>query len=70
MAAVNKRKHEISFEFAASVFKDPNAVSIFDDDHTPHLPLPPSMPLKHTDSSPMGYVREADNTGIILRSCP
>jgi uncharacterized protein len=33
-AAGNKRKHGITFELAASVFKDPNAISIFDEDHS------------------------------------
>ena len=33
-AISNRRKHGISFEFAASVFKDPKAVSIFDEDHS------------------------------------
>jgi uncharacterized DUF497 family protein len=28
-----KQKHGITFELAASVFKDPNAISIFDEDH-------------------------------------
>ena len=33
-AASNRQKHGISFELAASVFKDPKAVSIFDEDHS------------------------------------
>jgi|WetSurMetagenome_2_1015567.scaffolds.fasta_scaffold1297949_1 uncharacterized protein len=33
-AAENRRKHEISFELAAGVFKDPNAISIFHEDHS------------------------------------
>ena len=33
-AAANLRKHGISFELAASIFKDPNAISIFDEDHS------------------------------------
>jgi len=32
-AISNKQKHGISFEIGASVFKDPKAVSIFDEDH-------------------------------------
>jgi uncharacterized protein len=30
----NRRKHGIAFELAASVFEDPNAISIFDEDHS------------------------------------
>jgi uncharacterized protein len=33
-AAGNRRKHAISFELTASVFKDPNAISVFDEDHS------------------------------------
>ena len=33
-AISNRQKHGISFELAASVFKDPKAVSIFDEDHS------------------------------------
>jgi uncharacterized DUF497 family protein len=33
-AASNRQKHGLSFELAASVFKDPKAVSIFDADHS------------------------------------
>jgi len=33
-AAGNRRKHGISFELAAGVFKDPNAISIFDEGHS------------------------------------
>jgi uncharacterized DUF497 family protein len=33
-AVSNRQKHGISFELAASVFKDPKAVSIFDEDHS------------------------------------
>ena len=32
-AVSNRQKHGISFELAASVFKDPKAISIFDEDH-------------------------------------
>ena len=30
----NIRKHKISFDRAASVFRDPNAISIFDEEHS------------------------------------
>jgi uncharacterized protein len=30
----NITKHKVSFEQAATVFKDPNAISIFDNDHS------------------------------------
>ncbi|HLE69994.1 MAG TPA: BrnT family toxin [Vicinamibacteria bacterium] len=30
----NLAKHEVAFESAATVFLDPNAVSIFDEDHS------------------------------------
>jgi uncharacterized DUF497 family protein len=33
-AISNRQKHGIRFELAASVFKDPKAVSIFDEDHS------------------------------------
>jgi uncharacterized protein len=33
-AGGNRRKHGISFELAASVFKDTNAISVFDEDHS------------------------------------
>lgn len=33
-AAKNKQKHHVSFEVASSVFKDPRALSRFDDDHS------------------------------------
>jgi uncharacterized DUF497 family protein len=33
-AVSNRQKHGISFELAASVFKDPKAISIFDEDHS------------------------------------
>jgi uncharacterized DUF497 family protein len=33
-AISNRQKHGISFELAASVFKDPKAASIFDEDHS------------------------------------
>ena len=30
----NRRKHQVSFRQAASVFRDPNQLSIFDGDHS------------------------------------
>ena len=30
----NIRKHKVSFRIAATVFRDPNQVSIYDDDHS------------------------------------
>ncbi len=33
-AVSNRQKHGISFELAATVFRDPRAVSIFDEDHS------------------------------------
>ncbi|MBF0240458.1 MAG: BrnT family toxin [SAR324 cluster bacterium] len=33
-AKKNLSKHKISFEHAATAFKDPNAISIFDEDHS------------------------------------
>ncbi len=33
-AKENKRKHRISFQRAAGVFRDPYMVSVFDDDHS------------------------------------
>ena len=33
-AKTNLKKHKISFENATIVFKDPNAISIFDDEHS------------------------------------
>ena len=33
-AGINYKKHGISFERAAGVFKDPMAISIFDKDHS------------------------------------
>ena len=30
----NLAKHEVAFETAATVFRDPNAVSLFDEDHS------------------------------------
>jgi uncharacterized protein len=33
-AAGNRLKRGITFKLAASVFKDPNAISIFDEDHS------------------------------------
>ncbi|MFA7354472.1 MAG: BrnT family toxin [Sulfurimonadaceae bacterium] len=34
-AKSNIEKHKISFEDAASVFKDENAISIYDEEHSP-----------------------------------
>ena len=31
---VNIQKHKVSFQRAAEVFKDPHAISIFDDEHS------------------------------------
>ncbi len=31
---LNIRKHKVSFQRAAEVFKDPHAISIFDDEHS------------------------------------
>ncbi|MFH0924326.1 MAG: BrnT family toxin [bacterium] len=33
-AKVNIKKHGVRFEYSATVFKDPQAVSIYDDDHS------------------------------------
>lgn len=33
-ARLNRRKHGVAFERAASVFRDPQAVSVFDDAHS------------------------------------
>ena len=33
-ANLNLFKHKISFERAATIFRDPNSLSIFDDDHS------------------------------------
>ncbi len=33
-ADANKKKHGISFAEAATAFKDPNALEVFDDDHS------------------------------------
>jgi uncharacterized protein len=33
-AKSNIQKHKINFELAATVFKDPRALSIYDDDHS------------------------------------
>ncbi len=33
-AESNVSKHSVAFERAATVFRDPNAVSVFDDDHS------------------------------------
>ena len=31
---INKTKHKVSFELAGTVFKDPRAISIYDDEHS------------------------------------
>lgn len=33
-AESNVNKHDVAFERAATVFRDPNAISIFDDEHS------------------------------------
>ena len=33
-AKQNSRKHKVSFERATTVFRDPNQISIFDEDHS------------------------------------
>jgi uncharacterized DUF497 family protein len=33
-AKQNIRKHKVSFQRAATVFRDPNAISIFDEEHS------------------------------------
>jgi uncharacterized DUF497 family protein len=33
-AAANATKHGVSFELASTVFKDPNAISVFDPEHS------------------------------------
>jgi len=33
-AKINIKKHKVNFENAATVFKDPRAISIFDDGHS------------------------------------
>jgi uncharacterized DUF497 family protein len=33
-AEANKRKHKISFQRAAAVFRDPYMISVFDDEHS------------------------------------
>ncbi|MCP4129879.1 MAG: BrnT family toxin [bacterium] len=33
-AQINPKKHKISFDNAATVFKDPKAISIYDDEHS------------------------------------
>ena len=33
-ARINKERHGVSFELAAGVFKDKEALSVFDDDHS------------------------------------
>jgi len=33
-AARNKNKHKVSFEDAATIFRDPNALSLYDDEHS------------------------------------
>jgi uncharacterized DUF497 family protein len=33
-AKINLKKHKVSFERACTVFKDPNALSIYDEEHS------------------------------------
>lgn len=33
-AIINQRKHRVTFELAATVFRDPRALTIFDDEHS------------------------------------
>jgi len=33
-ANAQKKKHKVSLEIAATIFKDPGALSIFDDEHS------------------------------------
>jgi uncharacterized DUF497 family protein len=33
-AKINFKKHKVNFEHSATIFKDPQAISIFDDDHS------------------------------------
>ncbi|PHS19632.1 MAG: hypothetical protein COA86_03805 [Kangiella sp.] len=33
-AIINERKHKVTFEIASQVFKDPNALTIFDDENS------------------------------------
>ncbi|KPA08778.1 protein containing DUF497 [Candidatus Magnetomorum sp. HK-1] len=33
-AAINLKKHRVKFEKAATIFKDPRALTIFDDEHS------------------------------------
>jgi len=33
-AKTNRTKHKVSFELAATVFKDPRAISRYDDEHS------------------------------------
>lgn len=33
-AKINIKKHAVSFEEATTIFRDPNAISVFDVDHT------------------------------------
>ena len=33
---MNQRKHKVSFEQAADVFRDPLALSVFDEEHSEH----------------------------------
>lgn len=33
-AKLNKKKHNVSFEEAATIFRDPHSITIFDEDHT------------------------------------
>jgi uncharacterized DUF497 family protein len=33
-AKINRQKHGVSFELAITVFKDPRALSVYDDEHS------------------------------------
>lgn len=33
-AKINKNKHKVNFEHAATIFKDPRAISIYDNEHS------------------------------------
>ncbi len=33
-AKINRKKHRVSFEHAATIFKDPKAISIYDREHS------------------------------------
>lgn len=33
-AKINKKKHKVSFELAATIFRDPKAITIYDTEHS------------------------------------